>query len=162
MRDDELSPDEQDFVAQLRALRPEGVEPDWNELEKSIRNAVEPLPLHVPWWRRMRWLVPVGVLASTAAAALLWLRRPEPHAMRPDAAPVAVQPAVSPTTLWIDDQIIDVGELDDTPVLDDPGSVADGDDNAVGLLPAQDLGWVDKLDDGAAERAEDWLEKKKS
>ena len=151
-----------EMLAQLRALPHEGVEPDWNQLERAIRDAVGPT-VPVPWWRRWRWLAPIGALAATATAALLWLHHPEARQVTPDAAIARhAEPPAPTTTRRSGGQIIDVGELDDTPVLDDPGSIATGDDAPVGILPADDLGWVDDLDDGAAERAEHWLERKKT
>ena len=159
MRDDELDPAEAEIVRRLRALPPEGVEPDWSLLEKSIREAVGPV-VHVPWWRRARWLVPMFGLATTAAAALLWIRHPEKHVVTPDAATSA--PAAEPAFVYVGGDMIDVGALDDAPVLDDPVPTVAGEDDEVGLLPASDLGWIDSLDDGAVDRAEHWLEKKKT
>src|SRR5205823_4701110 len=126
----------------------------------QIRDAVGPT-VHVVWWRRARWLVPLFGLATTAAVAMLWLHHPDKRAIAPDAAVEA--PAPLATTLWIGGDVVDVGELDDTPVLDDPtATLATGDDDEVGILPAVDLGWVDSLDDAAIDRAEHWLEKKKT
>ena len=167
MRDDDLTPEERELVVRLRALPPEGTEPDWNELEARIRDAVGP-DVPVPWWRKLRWLAPVGALATTAAVAVLWLHHPG-DVTRPDAvaaAPVApvVDLAAPPTTLWIDGQVIDVGQVDDRVLddLDDALATGAGDDDVTGVLPAADLHWVDSLDDSAADRAEHWLERKKS
>src|ERR1700689_434210 len=63
------------LLGQLRELPPDGVEPAWAKLEHEIRAAVGP-DVPSPWWRRWRWLVPVGALTATAAIALLWLHRP--------------------------------------------------------------------------------------
>jgi hypothetical protein len=58
------------IVEQVRALPPEGNEPDWKQLEAAIRAEVAPLALPAPWWRNWRWLVPIGALATTAAIVM--------------------------------------------------------------------------------------------
>src|SRR5688572_9157503 len=74
-RDPALRTAESDTKAvldQLRALPPEGVEPDWTALERAIRDEVGPT---VPrsWWRpAWRWLVPATALALAAAVFALW------------------------------------------------------------------------------------------
>lgn len=157
------------MIEQLRALPPEGREPDWRAMEKRIAAAVDEVKL--PWWRR--WFVPVGALVMTAAVAMLWIdRTPDPAAVQPaphvaiapavDAAVPAPVPAAQSTEVWLDGQLVDVGDVDDSALFDDldaPDTVTAEDD---GLLPAGDLGWVDNLDDRALERAEHILEKKKS
>jgi anti-sigma factor RsiW len=163
------------LLERIRALPAEGSEPEWTGLERQIRLAVGPnVPL--PWWRRMRWLAPVSAIATTAAIALLWLHHaPADHAATPGAGtptPVAIAPAAAiiaaptpaPTTLWIDGQVVDVGNVDPEALIDDGQSsddavTADQSDN--GLLPVSDLGWVDSLDDKSIERAERWLARKK-
>src|SRR5262245_62960485 len=46
------------LLGRLRELPPEGNEPDWSAMERSIRAAVgSEVPR--PWWRAWRWLVPV-------------------------------------------------------------------------------------------------------
>jgi len=62
--------------------------------------------------------------------------------------------------MYIDGQVIDLGNVDPEKLLiddSDPDDTADGD----GLLPVTDYGWVDGLDDKAMERAERWLARKK-
>jgi len=158
-----------DLIARLRALPPEGTEPDWDALEKSIRAAVGPT-VPRPWWRRWQYLVPIGALAATAAAALLWLHRPDP-----EPAPVAlpapvVEPAPEPAmAMWMDGKIIDLEDVDPSAILDDDldreaQAALSNDGTAAplgGILPAGDLGWIDNLDDSALDRAEQWLDKKK-
>ena len=156
------------MIDQLRALPPEGTEPDWRALERRIAGAVDAEKR--PWWRRWLVLAPIGALAITAAAALLWLRHEPapPHdppvaTLTPDAAvPAAPTAPAQPTELWLDGQLVEVGDVDPDVLFDDsPEDVtADGDDG--GLLPAGDLGWIDQLDDHAMDRAEHWLERKKS
>lgn len=150
------------MIDQLRALPPEGTEPDWRALERRIAGAVD--AIKPPWWRR--WLLPVGVLAVGAAALALYVTH-EPAVEQPP-APVAVvipdaavpAPPVEPTEIWLNGHLLDVGDIDPDALddLDEPTDLAD--ENS--LLPAGDLGWVDQLDDRAIERAEHWLERKKS
>src|SRR5438445_6944292 len=73
--DDELELDGEDreILAKLRALPPEGNEPDWQQLEASIRAEVGDRAPTV-WWRNWKWIVPIWALATTAAIALLVLR----------------------------------------------------------------------------------------
>jgi len=157
------------MIDQLRALPPEGSEPDWRAMERRIAAAVD--EVKPPWWRRWLVIAPASVLV-VAAAALVWLRHAPEHETRP--APVAVithdagvpAPAPAPAPVesnevFIDGKFVDISDVD-ADLFDDtdepPADVADDD----ALLPAGDLGWVDQLDDGALDRAEHWLERKKS
>ena len=160
------------MIDQLRALPSEGTEPDWRALERRIAGAVD--AAKPPWWRRWLVIAPVGALA-VAAAALLWLHHapeetkptpvavvaPEHHEAAPEHHEAAPAPAES-NEVWIDGKFVDVSDVDPDLLLDDtdepPADVADDD----ALLPASDLGWVDQLDDRALDRAEHWLERKKS
>ncbi len=161
------------MLDQLRALPHEGVEPDWNKLEVAIRDAVGP---DVPrrWWRNWRWLAPITALAATATIAVLWLHHPA-AAVEPTVAvhpapvvPAPVAPAAEPQAVYVDGQVLDLGNVDDADeVLDelDPAAhdaVADDGSLTGGILPAANLNWVDTLDDGAIDRAERWLARKKS
>jgi hypothetical protein len=150
------------MIDQLRALPPEGSEPDWRAMEKRIASAVD--AIRPPWWRRL--LLPAGVLAVAAAALALYLHR-EPAAV--EAPPVAVAvpdaavpaPPAEPTEIWINGHLLDIGDVDPEAFddLDEPPTdIAD----EGSVLPASNLGWVDQLDDHAIERAEQWLERKKS
>jgi len=154
------------MIDQLRALPPEGREPDWRAMEKRIAAAVD--EVRVPWWRR--WFVPVGALVMTAAAAMLWIHhtpdpeaaQPAPHVAMTKAVDAAVPvPAAQATEVWLDGQLVDVSDVDEDAVLGDldaPDTLTADDDD--GLLPT--LHWVDNLDDRALDRAEHILEKKKS
>jgi anti-sigma factor RsiW len=157
------------LIGSLRELPSEGVEPNWNELEASIAKAVgDKVPR--PWWRSWRWLLPTTSLAATAAVAILWLQRSPPEAVESTAhvaqpPPASVEPA--PLVLWLDDQPIDLGAADTDQLLlelDHEIEAAElaSDEDATPLAPADDLGWVDNLDDKALERAERLLEHKKS
>jgi len=155
---------------QSRASARVANEPDWAALERQIRDAVGP-SVPVPWWRRARWLAPMGALVTTAAIALVWLHHaPVDHAMIAPrdagslavvAAPAVAEPTQAPpAAMYIDGQVIDLGNVDPEQLLIDdsaPDDTADSD----GLLPVTDYGWVDKLDDKAMERAERWLARKK-
>ena len=66
-----MSPRDEDdeLIAKLKALPPEGQEPDWQKLEAAIRAQVgDRAP--VVWWRNWKWIVPMWALATTAAVAL--------------------------------------------------------------------------------------------
>lgn len=178
----------QSVVGQLRALPPEGDEPDWAAMERSIRQAVAAEPPR-PWWRRWQWLVPAMTCATAAAVLIvLWPRRSPGtapgHGRAPDLGPglhapaPAVQPPAAPgddvVALWLDGSEVDVdlSAAGGLPVaagdaLGDlelgAASPGDGDEpDDVGLLPAADLAWVDHLDDAALDRAERWLERPRS
>jgi hypothetical protein len=178
MQDDELDPEERALVARLRALPPEGNEPDWHELEAAIRaeicEQVGAARQSRPWWRSWRWIVPVWAVATTAALALLVTRSGAPaepqrtRATVPDAggAHDPARPAPEPIALWLDGEVV---ELDDVPTsaldeLDGDARAALAPDDAVsaGILPVADYGWIDTLDDDAVVAAEDWLKRNKS
>jgi hypothetical protein len=147
-------------LGQLRALPSEGGEPDWTRLEGAIRAAVGP-DVPSPWWRRWRWrwLAPCGALATTVAVMVLWLHPPTGAPGQRELAPHAhdVAPA-TPTALWLDGQLVDIGELDEAPLDElEPAALADDGELTGGLLPAANLDWVDQLDDSAVDRAERWL-----
>jgi len=174
--EDDLPLDDADqaLIKQLRALPPEGDEPNWDVLEKSIREAVGPSVPRAPWWKRWQILVPIGVVTAATAAMLLWLSRPaptqapiampEPPAQKLE-APAPPEPAMA---MWLDGKIIDLDEVDPGAILDDDydreaqsALEADGTGMAGGILPAVDLGWIDGLSDKDLDRAEQWLEKQK-
>ncbi len=148
-----------DVIQQLRALPPEGTEPDWRAMQARIAKAIDEAPR--PWWRR--WFVPVGGLAVVVGAALLLLtmRHDEPApTVQP---PVAVQmpdaavpaPPAQATELWLDGQLVDVSDVDPEALFDDldvPDAIADD----------GELLTVDQLDDKALDNLDRWLERKKS
>jgi len=152
------------LLARMRAVPPEGSEPDWSALERSIREAVgDELPR--PWWRRWTWMAPLATAVAAAVVLLVVWGRPAPSPVR-RGLPVLERPAPA-AELTDDDSIalwLDGAEVDVDPIaaeaLVEP---ADSDDDVtdVGLLPATDLAWVDNLDDEALDRAEHWLAGKK-
>ncbi len=168
--DPELDAEDRALIERMRRLPGEGSDPDWAALERQIQSAL-PAEVPRPWWRRWRWLVPVGALAVTAAIALVWLLR----APRQDAPPVATatpppvahheltapEPAMS---MWLGGKVVDIDDLDDALPDDDLDSDAIATDSNASLgsiLPAGDPAWIDQLDDAALDRAETFLERKK-
>ncbi len=166
------------LLGELRALPGEGREPDWTQLDRQIREAVGPA---VPAARRgwLRWLVPAGVLASAAVIVIVLLHDPRPRAPDPrrparSAAPVAlrtldaarpapVQAADAPddeAEVWLDGEAVGVGDVDPGVLYDEDEGASDelADDRQL-LLPADDLRWIDALDDRALDRAEQWLDR---
>ena len=158
------------LLGQLRAMPPEGSEPDWAAMERSIRLAVgDSVPR--PWWRNWRWLAPLATCATAALALLVLWPRPE-LLERPTPPPIAERserpaPTEDTVALWLDGAEVDVdlsaaeilrgpeiGEYD--PSQPDPEATATDEDRAA-LLPVGSLGWVDRLDDAAIDRAERWL-----
>lgn len=167
------------LIGALRELPPEGREPDWSAMERAIRAEVGP---SVPrsWWRGWRGaLVPVGALAAAGAIWALVLRTPDPIddtvpvvqttpvAVRAVDAGSALPPGESEpeiVALWLDgaevEVELDAGDVSATELLElDAPSPEDA---ATGLLPAQDLAWVDELGDDDMAAAEAWLARKKS
>jgi len=147
-------------------------EPDWNALERSIREAVgDEVPR--PWYARMRWrfIVPGVALAMTAAILALVLHDPETQ-------PAPTQPIVkdepqlpvddtgtdededfASTPLWLDGTDLEVAiesaEMFDLEWELDEESVPETAD----LLTPTDLGWVDELDADDLDRAEKFLDR---
>jgi hypothetical protein len=167
------------LLDQLRALPPEGAEPDWTAMERSIRASVgRDVPR--PWWRRWTWLAPAALVAAAAAVVLVMWSRSAPGVVlgQPRAVRSVVDPDPRPAdevvALWLDGAEVDV-DLSASDLLgdvapNDPGDPADladpaDPDNAAptgaapeqALLPATNLAWVDGLDDDAIDRAERWL-----
>ena len=167
----DLEPEDHALVAKLRALPGEGREPDWAQLEREIARAVG-TSVPVPWWRnRRRWLVPTAALAGVAVILVIVMRQhPAPVVaveVRDAGAPAPIAEAAPPvapsedTTLWLDGQAVDVRDVDPTQLLlDDVDETDEVADDSGTLLPADDLGWIDSLDDHALDRAEHWLKKK--
>lgn len=166
-------------IGALRELPAEGTEPDWTALEHAIRAQV---PDAVPrqWWRPVwRWLVPATALATLAVIAVITLRGDDPAAPReatpsvPVAATVdagAIAP-IAPTdepagqvAVLLDgvDVVLDAAD-DDVLEVDDLllGEGDAGDAGVSGLLSADDLAWIDELDDDEAQFAEKWLDERK-
>ena len=162
-------------VARLRALPPEGVEPDWQKLEAAIRAEVgDEAPR--PWWRNWRWIVPIWALATTAAVALLLTREqpvektfvpPTPVMSKqvetPAPAPVAASAsdAEQVPAMWLGGEVVELSDVDEASFepLDDSARAAldiDEPDDSF------DLQWIDTLDDRAMDSVEQWLMHKRS
>lgn len=162
--DENIALDERDLalVARLRALPPEGQEPDWRGLETSIRDEVRDRPTYVPWWRSWRYLVPIGGLAATAVIALIVVRvaRREPDrtslltAPR-DAGVSETQRAADDraaarehgSTLWLDGEPFDIDDEAAADALDalappslDEVDAEPSDDPAEADLDSEDAG----------------------
>lgn len=170
MSDDlDLEDGEQQLVRQLRALPREGTEPDWAVLEREIRLAVGP-QVPTSWWRKLRWLVPAGVIVTGAAVALLVMNQRGVVGMEPttsqlvrDEVPHVVRelPSVDTTALWLDGHAVEVDDdFDPSTLYNDDGSEELADDSNA-LLPVDNLQWIDSLDDRALDRAEHWLDHEK-
>src|SRR5689334_3808404 len=137
------------LVDQLRALPPEGNEPDWTAMERSIHHAVgSDVPR--PWWRSWKWLAPMATFATAALALLVLWPRPE-LLETPAPAPVVdrverkAPPPDDTVALWLDGAEVDV-DLSAAELLGDelvPGD-SDADVDEVALLPSANLGWVDR------------------
>ena len=183
---DEIRTDEaatRALIGRLRELPAVGGEPDWSALERESHAAVGP---EVPraWWRiGWRWLAPAAAAATLGVAMvaiLLWLRPPGPvESARPPSITMPRAPAVPQIAdadadrdhgqghdakaeriaLWLDEHEVEV----DPSVADVLGGVEDSevdDESVEGLLPPEDLAWVDSLDGSALDRAEHWFERK--
>jgi hypothetical protein len=156
----DLDDSEQQLVRQLRALPREGQEPDWAVLERQIRLAVGP-QVPTSWWRKLRWLVPAGAIVTGAAVALLVMNHhgvvTEPTTTQLQPLPTE-QPSASTTALWLDGHAVEVDDdFDPSTLYDDDGSEELAADSN-GLLPVDNLQWIDSLDDRALDRAEHWLD----
>jgi hypothetical protein len=156
-----LQDDDEDIIAKLKALPPQGQEPDWQKLEAAIRAQVGDRAPPGAWWRNWKWIVPIWALATTTAVALIVLRThhdepPPKHAVtlpHRDPAP-PTRTVTNAPTMWLDGEAVNVDELDDTSldVLDQAAREALGPDEVS----------LEDLDDAALDRLEDWLDKERS
>jgi hypothetical protein len=170
--DDQLDADDKALVAKLKALPPDGTEPDWQVLEAAIRAEVgEDAPR--PWWRNWRWIVPVWALGTTAVIAFVLLRGShveQTASTRPaqlDAGAHDEGPAApAREAMWLDGEVVELDDVSGSALdeLDGPARAALAPEGGVtgGILPVADYGWIDTLDDEALVAAEDWLARKKS
>jgi hypothetical protein len=158
------------MLDQLRALPPEGTEPDWGAMERSIQHAVHQAGgRDVPrvWWRSWKWLAPTTTLATAMIVLLVMWARPQAMVQPTGLDRLAPTPRATIgddfVPLWLDGAEVDVdlsaSELlgDAAPGDDDPAMPDGAADADPGLLPSTDLAWVDRLDDAALVRAERWL-----
>ncbi len=161
------------LLEQLRSLAPQGTEPDFAAMERAIRTEVGS-GVPQPWWRATwRWLVPAGALALAAAALALWLQSTatvtvtEPIATRPADAGVIVAPAIDESTtiaLWLDGDAIEIASDEsaiDELLENEDAELGAEDGLPPGLLPADNLAWIDDLDVEDIEVAEAFLVRKK-
>lgn len=122
------------LVNELRGLPERAPSPNWRQLEASIRQACDEVPIKRSWWRSLRdaWRVPtlgLGAAAMASLALLMWTRAPKPVEQPLDAAPHDVAPnptkpnsptdlagrAPSPplaersatTAMYLDDEVVD-------------------------------------------------------
>jgi anti-sigma factor RsiW len=156
---------------QLRSLPSEGTEPDWSALERSIRGEVGDV---VPrsWWRLgWRWLVPATALVLAAAVFALWIRGPKTTVAPADERVVAVphdagEPTVAEVeypamTIWLDGEEVEVDLAADELLEVDGVLLGEEDSLSPGLLPVDNLAWIDELDLDEADLADAWLGRKK-
>jgi hypothetical protein len=159
-----------EMIDRLRSLPPEGTEPDWRAMERAIREEVGDV-VPRPWWQpAWRWLVPAAMLTLAAAVFALWIRDPAPAdraqvvAVPVDAeTPVVVPDEIAATTmpLWLDGQEVEI-DLAAEQLLDvDPALIGEDDSLSPGLLPVDNLAWIDELDVEDVDVADDWLGRKK-
>ena len=175
-RDPSLRADEgatRELLGKLRELPPQGGEPDWNALERSIGDAVgKDVP--VPWYQRLRWrwIVPAVTLATAAAILVLVVQAPptakldrsivkiDPSEPQPP-EPLDVEDlAVLSTPLWLDgtdlEVAIEAAELFDLEWDLDEESLPE----TAELLPPTNLEWIDELDGESLDRAEQFLDER--
>lgn len=163
--DHELDDSERELVAKLRALPPEGTEPDWQQLEASIRAEVGDRAPTV-WWRNWKWIVPIWALATTAAVALIVLRGHHDEApvqqltttthqeQHVTPAPEQTHSTTTAPSMWLGGEAVDIDDLDEQ-------SLDDLDEAARDAMGSDDVSLED-LDDSGLDQLEDWLEKNKS
>ena len=162
------------LLGQLRALPPEGTEPDWTAMERSISIAVGPR-VPRPWWSiSWRWAIPVIACGATAIAVVI-ASRPEagpaplahvesPRPVAAPAPPSLAAGALAPM-VYLDGEAMDIEAIDaidplEAEAMDFDGSAAADVADEDSLLGGEH--WVDHLDDRALDRAERILTRPKS
>ncbi len=157
------------LIDQLRSLPPEGTEPDWAAMERAIAGEVgDQVPR--PWWRpSWRWLVPAAALALAAAVFALWIHAPAPAttpvvATPSDASAAPIAPPadeLATMPLWLDGEEVEIDLAADELLEVDRALLGEDDGLTPGLLPVDNLAWIDELDVDDIEVAEAWLGRKK-
>ncbi|HTL34061.1 MAG TPA: hypothetical protein VL326_13090 [Kofleriaceae bacterium] len=149
------------LIARIKALPPQGKEPDWQKLEAAIRAEVgDRAP--VVWWRNWKWIVPVWALATTTAVALIILQRhhepsqPQHAVTTPDHrdSEPAPRPVTNAPAMWLDGEALNLDDVDDASL--------DNLDQAAREVLDTDEVQLDDLDDQALDDLEQWLDKEKS
>ena len=164
-----------DVIDRLRSLPPEGTEPDWAAMERAIRAEVgEKVPRS--WWRSAwRWLAPATALALAAAVFALWIQERAPSEQRmvalpadaamPLASAAPAAPELTTMSLWLDGHEVEIDlaadELLESDADSQDNSLGEEDGLTPGLLPVDNLAWIDELDIDDVDVAEDWLGRKK-
>lgn len=116
------------LVSELRGLPERAPSPNWRQLEASIREACDEVPVKRSWWQALRdaWRVPtlgLGAAVMASLALLMWTRAPKPVEQALDAAPREIErelpakaaephaPALDERTasgaMFLDDEIVD-------------------------------------------------------
>lgn len=175
------------LVSELRGLSERAPSPNWHQLEASIRQACDEVPVKKSWWQALRdtWRVPtlgLGAAAMASLGLLLWMRAPSPVDQPLDAAPleiVKVQPAERgvlsaparperATAMYLDEEVVD--DIDERGVdelmqqLPDEaafalGTAEENPDDDDELLPGGSYDdEIDQLDDEALRALDRWLE----
>jgi hypothetical protein len=153
------------LLDELRALSPEGNEPDWAAMERAIGAAVGDRAPRA-WWRvHWRWLVPALACATAAAIVLVVMTqedtapRTSPGVARTAPAPVA-DPHEGHAFVYLNNQAIDVEDVPEKQILDGlaPSHDADEeDDGDPSLINTTGLAWVDQVDGAKLDRLENAL-----
>jgi len=160
------------LLDQLRAMPPAGNEPDWAAMECSIRDAVGPEAPRA-WWRRWQWLVPLSTCVTAAGVLFALWSRPSPREasfggrpVQESRTPRADRADTDLVPLWLDGTEVDVDPSASDLLGSMVGSVGEDEtaapDGELGALSPStnlgwNLGWIDRLDDAAVDRAERWL-----
>jgi len=141
------------LLSQLRELPGEGTEPDWSAMERAIRDEVGPAAPRA-WWRGWRALVPIGALAVAGAVLVLVLRAPE----RGPELGTREAPRDAGAALWLDGAAVPI-DLQAAELVDDDDASGEPE---LGLIPNDDLAWVDELGEDDIAAAEAWLARQKA
>jgi hypothetical protein len=164
--------DDRALLARIADLPADGIEPVWDDLAASIRAACPtPRPAPPGLWSRWRAWIAAGAgggLIAAAAATALWAGAGETlapaidHVARHRADTSSSVAVAVPALDALDDSsvaaMLDVVEEDPAIAVEGSDDGGDEADDPAAIPSADDLAWIDSLDESSVDTLVTWLD----